>query len=75
MTIGFIPEQIEEVAKQGLADTFILASEDGFSPLGINRSFLQRDLAIPYQEIKDLADWSRFDNDQVSIIAIPPSFN
>lgn len=71
MTIGFVPEQIEQVAKQGLADTFIVASEDGFSPLGINRSFLQRDLAIPYQEIKELADWNRFDNDQVSIIGMP----
>lgn len=71
VTIGFMPQYIEYVAKQGLADTYIVATEDGFSPLGGNRSFLQHDLGIPYEEIKDLADWNRFENDQVSIIAIP----
>ena len=71
VTIGFMPENIEHVAKRGLADVYIAATEDGFSPLGSSRRFLENDLAIPYEEIKALADWNRFENDQVSIIAIP----
>lgn len=71
VTIGFMPENIEHVAKQCLADTYIAATEDGFSPPGSSRSFLENDLAIPYEKIKALADWNRFDNDQVSIITMP----
>ena len=71
VSIGFMPENIEHVAKQGQADTYIAASEEGFSPLGSSRRFLENDLGIQYKEIKALADWNRFENDQVSIIAMP----
>ena len=58
VTIGFMPENIEHVAKRGLADVYIAATEDGFSPLGSSRRFFENDLAIPYKEIKELADWN-----------------
>ena len=42
----------------------------GFSPLGSNLRFLAKDLMICEQDIRRLADWNRFDNPNVSLVAL-----
>ena len=70
-TITFDPGSLKPLARNGLIDAFIVATEDGFSPLGSERSFLSADLGISESEIRQLADWNRFRNPEVSLIAIP----
>jgi len=52
-------------------DAYIVATEDGFSPLGMNLRFLSDDLGVPISEIKRLANWNRFENQRVSLVALP----
>lgn len=52
------------------ADTYVVSSETGFSPLGSNERFLSQELAIPVPEIRRLADWNRFENQRVTVIAL-----
>lgn len=60
-----------DLAKRGQADVAIVSTEAGFSPLGASGSFFERDLGLSYErEIRALADWNRFDNDRVTLIAI-----
>ena len=69
-TVGFGEDGLKSLARAGRIDAFIVATEDGFSPLGSNRSFLSSDLGIPEQEISRLADWNRFKNPRVSLVAL-----
>ena len=69
-TVGLGEDGLKSLARAGRVDAFIVATEDGFSPLGSNLSFLSSDLGIPKQEIKRLADWNRFKNPRVSLIAL-----
>ena len=69
-TVGLEEDGLESLARSGRVDAFIVATEEGFSPLGSNISFLSSDLDIPKQEIKHLADWNRFKNPRVSLIAL-----
>lgn len=69
-TVGLEDDGLESLARSGRIDAYIVATEDGFSPLGSCRSFLSTDLGIPEQEIKRLADWNRFKNPRVSLIAL-----
>jgi hypothetical protein len=69
--IAFDPGRIEPLARAGDLDAYIVATEDGFSPLGANLSFLSADLGIPVQEIKHYADWNRFHNSRVTLVAMP----
>lgn len=53
------------------ADVAIVSTEDGYSPLGASRSFLQRDLGISYDgEIRRLAQWNRSENPRVTLVAL-----
>jgi hypothetical protein len=65
------PGELEPCACAGLADAYVVATENGFSPLGINLPFICADLDIPRDEIARLADWNRFENPQVSLVALP----
>ena len=60
----------ELVEVEGI-DCFIVGSEDGFSPLGRGRRYFARDLGYEEQEIRDLADWNRFENPEVSVLVLP----
>jgi hypothetical protein len=66
----FDPGRLEPLARRGAVDAYIVATEDGFSPLGANLQYLSSDLNIPIGEIKDLANWNRFENPQVSLVAL-----
>lgn len=68
--VGFGEDGLKSLARAGRIDAFIVATEDGFSPLGSNLSFLSSDLGISEQEIKRLADWNRFKNPRVSLVAL-----
>lgn len=70
-SIGFEEKSdIEILARSGRADAFIVATEDGWSPLGASRDFLSKDLGIPGEEISRLANWSRFKNSRVSLVTL-----
>jgi hypothetical protein len=69
-SIEFGKKSLEDLAREGRADAYIVSTEDGFSPLGANSGFLSNDLGIPYDEIKRLANWNRFENPRVSLVAL-----
>ena len=58
VSIAYEPGEFKALAHDGNVDAYIVATEDGFSPLGSNRRFLSLELGIPENEIKQLADWS-----------------
>lgn len=61
----------KELADRGEADTCIVSTEEGFSPLGASRDFFSRDLGISYEdEIKPLANWNRFENERITLVAL-----
>ncbi len=69
-SIEFEEGGLSALSRAGRVDVFIVSTEDGFSPLGANRSFLSSDLGIPENEISQLADWNRFENPRVSLITL-----
>lgn len=70
ITVAFDPGRLEPLAREGQVDAYIVATEDGFSPLGANRRYLSADLGIPEEEIKRLADWNRFANPRTTLVAL-----
>ena len=70
-SIGFDPGGLEPLAREGLVDAYIVATEEGFSPLGQATRFIASDLGISSREIKNIADWNRFKNPRVTLVAIP----
>jgi len=60
----------EELVEIHKIDFLILATENGFSPLGLARNVLSRELAVPESKIVELADWNRFENNEISIVGI-----
>lgn len=69
-TVAYDPSTLEPHAREGTVDAYIVATEDGFSPLGMNLRFLSEDLGVPVAEIKRLADWNRFENSRTSLVAL-----
>ena len=60
----------KQLAQDGEADVGIMSTEEGFSPLGASGNFFESDLAIPYDsDIRRLAQWNRFENTKVTLIA------
>ena len=51
-------------------DVAVMSTEHGFSPLGVASEYLSEALDVPYDEIKRLADWNRFENEQVTLVAV-----
>lgn len=68
--VAFDPGSIDPLVRDGMVDAYIVSTEDGFSPLGANLRYLSRELEIPAVEIKQLANWNRFENDRVTLIAL-----
>lgn len=68
--IQFYSGGIELLVLDAKVDAYIVATEDGFSPLGFDRKFIASELCIPEAEIKMLADWNRFKNPRVSLVAL-----
>ena len=61
----------EDLANRGEADVAIVSTEDGFSPLGGSSRFFEEDLQVSYRNvISPLADWNRFENPRVTLVAI-----
>ncbi len=70
-TIGYdFQAHFQELAERGEADAVIVSTEDGFSALGLSRRFFEGDLGISENEIHSLANWNRFDNEQITLIAL-----
>lgn len=82
--VGYRPHTL---AEKSLIDCIIVDTEDGFSQLGMMRRFLSRDLGLNERNlvqhvldgfpetvernISSLADWNRFKNTEVTLVAIP----
>ncbi len=62
--------EFKSLAYSGLADSFIVSTEEGFSPLGAASAFLQADLGISYdEEIRKSARWNQDENIEVTLLA------
>jgi hypothetical protein len=82
-----VGQKAETLAKRGVIDCIVVESEDGFSQLGMMTKFLSQDLGLNQQNvaqyalagfpdtleknISSLAGWNRFNNRQVTLVAIP----
>ena len=60
---------LEKMVKNKQVDAYLVATEDGFSPLGSAKTFLANELGWNECDIRNLADWNRFNNDKVTLIA------
>ena len=69
--IGFdFVNNFRAIAEADKVDAFIVATEDGFSPLGAACDFFADDLGITVDEIQRLANWNRFENERVTLVAL-----
>ncbi|MBU6402501.1 MAG: hypothetical protein KGS61_19445, partial [Verrucomicrobia bacterium] len=59
-----------DLAQSGEVDAFIVATEDGFSPLGAARGFFADDLGRRETDIAELANWNRFQNERVTLVGL-----
>lgn len=66
----FDHRHVKELAQEGEVDAFIVGTDDGFTPLGVNRRFLASDLGIPEEEIRRVADWNCAENPRVTLVAL-----
>jgi len=69
--ISFDPGSLQPLAISGDVDSYVVATEDGFSPLGLNRAFIATDLGVSVEMIARLARWNRFENSRFTLVAIP----
>ena len=70
VSVAYYSGEIKTLASDAKIDAYIVSTEEGFSPLGSNLRFLASDIGVPEKEIKRLADWNRFQNPRVSLVAI-----
>ena len=61
----------EELVEADQVDSYIVATEDGFAPLGHWKEFFSKELGVHKNEIGKLAYWNRFENAEVSLIGLP----
>lgn len=71
VAIAFYSGEIKTLALDAEVGAYIVSTEDGFSPLGSNRRFLASEIGVPEDEIKQLADWNRFENSRVTLAILP----
>ena len=69
IAIKFVPGELKALAP-GEIDAYVVSTETGFSPLGSNIRFISAELGIPVSEIAALADWNRFKNPGVTLVAL-----
>ena len=83
----FINDSIEMLIEKHNIDVLLIEPEDGFSQLGNARTFLTRDLGLEERNlvkwtldgmrpdfepsISSLSDWARFNDPNVTLIAVP----
>jgi hypothetical protein len=60
----------QELVDNQTADCFILATEYGFSPLGLASDVIVGELGLDVGELMQVADWNRNENPEVSLIGI-----
>lgn len=65
------PESLRGLAERRPAHAFICSTEEGFAPIHTEAGFLVDTLGVTWDEIKTLANWNRFDNDEVSLVLVP----
>ena len=69
--IWHAPEaDLRTLAADHRVDVAVMSTEHGFSPLGAASEYVSEALDVPYDEIKRLADWNRFENEQVTLVAV-----
>ena len=69
--IGFdFNSSYEDLVQRGDIDFLILATENGFSPLGRAKCVISEELGIPENKIIEWADWNRFENNNISNIGL-----
>jgi len=61
----------EELVSAGQVDSYIVATEDGFAPLGHWKEFFSKALGVNKNKISMIADWNRSKNSDVSLIGLP----
>lgn len=64
-------QDFERLARAGKADVAVVSTENGFSPLGQSIDFFAADLGVDRDLIAELAQWNRFENPRVTLVAIP----
>jgi hypothetical protein len=69
-SICFVQAGLTGLVRGGCVDSYVVSTEDGFSPLGRDRLTISRELGVPEEEIKQLAAWNHFENRRVTAIAI-----
>ena len=71
--IGFdFTSSLKELATSGLTDVAILSPEDGFSPLGASKNFIESDLGISYDnEIRKISEQDCWHGEKINLLAIP----
>jgi hypothetical protein len=71
LTLGYdFESSFQELVDKRQADCFILATEYGFSPLGLAGDVIAKELDLNAGNIVKIADWNRFENEKVSLIGI-----
>jgi hypothetical protein len=70
VSVNYYSGELKALASDARIDAYIVSTEEGFSPLGSNLRFLASDMDVPEAEMKRLADWNRFANPRVSLVAI-----
>jgi len=74
--VGFdFNSSYEELVQRYGIDFLILATENGFSPLGLARDIISEELNIPVKKIIEWADWNRFENNEVSNVGFKSQRN
>lgn len=69
--IWHAPEaNLRELVTARCVDVAVMSTEHRFSPLGAASDFLSEALDVPQDEIKRLADWNRFENEMVTLVAL-----
>lgn len=73
IAVGFdFSAMFQDLTERGDADVAIVSTEEGFSPLGGSRNFFERELGVSFdEEIRPIANWNRFENEEVTLVAIP----
>jgi hypothetical protein len=71
LTLGYdFDSTFQELVDNQLADCFILATEYGFSPLGLAGDVIASELDLRTHDIANIANWNRSENEEVSLVGI-----
>lgn len=75
-TVGYdFNNSLRVLAENGEVDTYIIPSDLDCYHISEAMTFFSEDLNIEQQEIRDLADWNRTENHEISLIGLPSRNN